>query len=79
MSADIAEAQRRTFPRAEPPRSRTDFRRVARWWALEAQRGYASSADSLRYAANMRWAAEMTETHGEGTWSELQARAKAGR
>jgi hypothetical protein len=76
VSADeITEAQRRLG--AQPPvcRTRTDYRRRARWWELEARRGYESTARSLQYAANMRWAAELTGTHGPGTWLELSSRA----
>jgi hypothetical protein len=75
VSADeITEAQRRIGPRPLVCRTRTDFRRCARWWELEARRGYESTARSLQYAANMRWAAELTETYGPGTWLELNGR-----
>jgi hypothetical protein len=56
-------------------RTRADYRRTARWWELEARRGYASHRASLRYAANMRWAAELVREYGEGTWLELLARS----
>lgn len=52
-----------------------EYMRVARWWELEALRGYASSADSLRYAANMRWAAELAREFGPGSWSQLLRRS----
>lgn len=68
---DITEAQRRLHPLPLTPRTRTDYRRVARWWELEARRGHESAPASLQYARNMRWAAELTESHGHGTWSEL--------
>lgn len=57
------------------PRTRRDYLRRSRWWALEASRGYPSSADSSRYASNMRWAAELAAEHGPGTWLELIERA----
>ncbi len=71
---EITEAQRRIDYRPATLRSRTDYRRAARWWELEARRGYPSSPDALRYARNMRWAAELTETYGEGTWLDLHER-----
>lgn len=71
----ITELQRRIGPRPTTLRTRRDYRRAARWWELEAKRGYPSSGDSLRYAANMRWAAELAGLHGDGTWLELVARA----
>lgn len=43
------------------PRTRRDFRWRARWWDLEAMRGYPSSDDSRRYAANMRWLVELMD------------------
>jgi len=57
------------------PRTRRDYRLVARWWEREAQRGYDSSASSARYARNMRWAAELAGLYGPGSWLELIARA----
>lgn len=59
------------------PRSRTDYRRVAYWLELEAQRGYESSEKTAEYARNMRWAAELAELYGPGTWLELIRRAGA--
>jgi hypothetical protein len=73
---EITTAQRRIGRRAVVCRTRTDFRRCARWWELEARRGYASSQASMEYARNMRWCAELTETYGPGTWLELSARAE---
>lgn len=43
-------------------RKRVLLRRKARWWELEATRGYASSADSARYAADMRWLVELLDS-----------------
>jgi hypothetical protein len=71
----ITEAQRRIGPMLATPRTRDDYRRRARWWELEARRGRGSSEQSARYARNMRWAAELTESHGPGTWLELLARS----
>lgn len=71
----ITEAQRRIGPRGTVARTRTDYRRTARWWELEARRGYASHQDSLRYAANMRWAAQLAGLYGDGTWLELLDRS----
>lgn len=59
------------------PRTWGEYMRCARWWELEARRGYPSSADSLRYANNMRWAAELAREHGPGTWQELLRRSGA--
>lgn len=76
VSADpITEAQRRLGRCSVINRTRAEYRRCARWWELEAKRGYPSSADSLRYARNMRWAAELAGLHGPGTWLELIKRA----
>lgn len=70
----LTEAQLR-LPFVASPRTRREYRIKARWWDLEARRGYPSSPDSLRYAANMRWAAELAGLHGPGTWLELIQRA----
>lgn len=56
--AQITELQRKIPPRPPVPQTCQDFRRAARWWELEARRGYESSPRSRQYAANMRWAAE---------------------
>lgn len=71
----ITIAQLRTMRGRVTPGDRATYRRLARWWELEARRGYSSSVDSLRYAANMRWAAEIAGQHGPGTWPELTAKA----
>lgn len=81
----ITHAQRRLYPRARyrrrripiEPRSRRDYQRIARWWELEARRGYPSSGKSLEYAANMRWAAETAGLLGDGTWLELRSKVGA--
>lgn len=78
MSPDEITQRQRWLPRhlmVAVPRTRLQYLCVARWWELEARRGYASSADSLRYAANLRWAAELAVEHGPGTWSQLIERA----
>lgn len=72
---DIGACQRALGPLPIGPRTRNQYRILARWWELEAKRGYRSSSDSLRYAANMRRAAALTEFLGPGTWLELQDRA----
>lgn len=77
---EITAAQIRLSPQAVTARTRLDYRKRARWWELEARRGYSSSSDSLRYAANMRWAAELAGIYGNETWLELstkQAQATA--
>lgn len=75
----ISAAQRRLRPGrlqlAFTTRTEIEYRRLARWWELEARRGYSSTPSSLRYARNMRWAAELARAHGPGTWPELIARA----
>lgn len=53
------------------------YRVRARWWELEARRGYPSSGESLRYARNLRWAAELAGLHGPGAWLDLIRRAGA--
>lgn len=81
----ITRAQLRLYPRSWrkrrrislTPRTRREFQRLARWWELEARRGYPSSKMSLEYAANMRWAAETAGLLGDGTWLELRARVSA--
>ena len=57
----IAELQRLIPPRPIVPKTRADFRRIARWWDLEAMRGYESSGRSRQYAANQRWIVEMMD------------------
>ena len=57
------------------PRTPREYRCVARWWELEAARGYESSPASQRDARNMRWAAELAGLFGPGTWAELLARS----
>lgn len=71
----ISAAQRRIPPRPVTLRTPRDYRRTARWWELEAQRGYPSSSASARYGRNMRWAAELAGIYGPGTWLELMSRA----
>lgn len=76
----ISEAQRLIPPRPAVLRTRDDFRRVARWWELEALRGYShdagdkmtSSQKSALYGRNMRWCAEVVLMTGRpGTFTEL--------
>ena len=43
------------------PTTVDEFNRLALWWDLEASRGYASAADSRRYAQNMRARARQLE------------------
>lgn len=77
---EITNAQRRIWkgrPSPIAPRRPRDYQRVARWWALESRRGYASAAESMQYARNMMWAAELARVYGPGTWLQLQARQKA--
>jgi hypothetical protein len=71
----ISEMQRRLGRGPVRNRTRRDYLRAARWWVLEASRGYPSSAGSSRSATNMRWAAELVATSGPGTWLELISRA----
>lgn len=73
--AAITEKQRRLRPMPIVPRTHAEYRRVARWWELEAQRGHASADASRRYARNMRWAAELAGLLGPGTWLELLERS----
>lgn len=73
--AAITAAQRHLRWLPVEPRTRADYRKHARWLELEARRGYGSSGSSLRYAANMRWAAELAGLFGPGTWQELLARS----
>lgn len=44
-----------------PVHERRELRRRARWWELEAMRGYASSERSRQYAANLRWLVELMD------------------
>ena len=57
----ISEAQALLRPLPVTARSRRDLRVLARWWELEAQRGYPSSDKSREYAANMRWLIELLD------------------
>jgi len=69
---EITAAQLAIGPLPPTPRTRRDYRRLSRWWDLESRRGYASSADSARYAANMRWAADRVGLYGgSATWTEM--------
>jgi hypothetical protein len=71
-SERITSAQRALRMPKRAPRARPEYLRVARWWELEACRGYASSASSAQYARNMRWAAETVALRGRaGAWLEL--------
>jgi hypothetical protein len=74
-SEQITEAQRRLTPRVACPRSGGEYRRVARWYELEALRGYASASDSARYGKSMRWAAELAGLFGPGSFEELLRRS----
>lgn len=67
---EITALQRLIPPRPVTLRTRADFRRCARWWELEAARGYDSHVDeygmnssdrSKMYAANMRWMVELLD------------------
>lgn len=58
-------------PRPITPRTPREYRIVARWWEAEAARGYTSSDTSLRYARNMRWAAELAGLYGYLPWLDL--------
>lgn len=44
-----------------PVHARRELRRRARWWELEAMRGYPSSERSRQYAANLRWLVELMD------------------
>lgn len=43
------------------PRLRAHYRWIARWWELEAMRGYESSDRSREYGANYRWLVELMD------------------
>jgi len=43
------------------PILRQHYRWIARWWELEAMRGYESSDRSREYAANYRWLVEVMD------------------
>jgi hypothetical protein len=56
-------------------RTRRDYLRCARWWEIEAMRGYPSSDMSRQYAINMRWCADAVRDLNGGepaTWPELR-------
>lgn len=71
MTADwITEAQRQLPPHPVVPRLRAHYRRIARWWELEAMRDYIgvidedgknSSDRSRQYARNYRWLVELMD------------------
>jgi hypothetical protein len=50
----VSALQMRLGPLPVQPRTRIDYLRVARWWLLEALRGYPSSERSRQYAVNLR-------------------------
>lgn len=67
---EIGEMQRMLRPRPVVPRLRADYRAIARWWELEAMRGYVgvrdedgktSSDRSRGYAENYRWLVELMD------------------
>src|SRR3989304_2523781 len=68
---EITDAQRYLRPLPTSPRTSHDYRKIARWWKLEAERSYESALASLRYSQNMRWAAELAGPYGPGLWLEL--------
>jgi hypothetical protein len=72
---EITEAQRRIGPRSITNRTRRDYRRCARWYELNALRGYRSAHLDREYAENMRWLAELVTIYGDGTPLELFARS----
>lgn len=66
----ITEMQLRMRRSLYQPRTRADLRRNARWWELEAMRGYDGVVDeygmnssdrSKMYAANIRWCVELAD------------------
>lgn len=71
----ITERQQALGPRPASPRTQREYLQCARWWELEAGRGYASSRRSIRYGQNMRWASELAAEFGPGTWLELLQRS----
>ena len=76
MTPDEITAAQLRIPRhlrVMTPRTRMQYLAAARWWELEALRGYPSAKDSLRYARHMRWAAELA-LYKPGTWLELVQR-----
>lgn len=80
IPGEAAAVQLRLSPSPITPRARREYRHVARWWELEAQRsgnGEECAARSRRYAASMRWAAELVGWFGEGSWLELNSRYSA--
>ena len=82
----ISREQRALGPGAPRPRTYREFRRHARWWELEALRGYdwiltgstiTSSDASAMYARNQRLLSELALLHGSGTGVELLAKSGA--
>lgn len=73
MSAEeITAAQLRLRQLHHPVHSPGWYARLARWWKLEARRGYPSSGLSLTYYSNMRWAAEAARAYGDLPWTTLR-------
>lgn len=62
MSQDEITERQRQVAGVVVPRTRRDFRRIARWYELEAMRGYPSHMKCLEYAANMRWIVELMDS-----------------
>lgn len=71
----ITAAQIRLPPAAVVNRTRGNYRRNARWWELEAARGYRSAWRSRVYARTLRWCSELAGIYGDGTFPELLARS----
>lgn len=74
---EITEAQRRIGRSLAIPRTRTEYRKAARWWELEARRMYPSHRASLMYARNLRLLAELAGIYGPGTLADLRERSGA--
>lgn len=57
-------------PQPACPRTAEEFRRAARWWELEASRGYGGTKQAAAYARNMYAAADAREADGtEQPWT----------
>lgn len=60
----VSASERKRGHALHMPKDARGFRACARWLELEARRKYPSYKETLEYAQNQRWCAEMVNLHG---------------
>jgi hypothetical protein len=60
----VSQAERRRGAILMSPKDARGYRAWASWLELEAKRRYPSWRETLEYAKNQRWMAEMVNLHG---------------